>query len=488
MASNQPGFDFLKAEHILNDDGQQDGNYNYYYQPTVPPVFDTTDMEAIASAHLKPDLEKQFDILKFLQKHRGPGSSLAPSLIYRYTGIDLESDVTVAENLQRNPKVKTEFIPDPENPSLQVAHYAYLDKFPDIHDPNSLLAQINKMQSGVPLRDLEDSYYAGIENDIETLITAGDVIAVQNTEDKDKILFPRGEAFYVELDGLLSVPDSPQKATEAANPSQVSSAATTQSSMPKEKKNPKMDSRKRKFEPYSNGNPEDDGQVYGVHTDVDPREQIRRGEAICVGGQWFRVSSAVRDQRTRAQAPLSVVSLAVMPKPSKASGGYVRPFEADHVPLDHALSDSAQQNIRAAQQAREKLLKLGRRVTGQLTGSNMAAPLATSPNHSNHNTRDRGVHPDQRIFLGPLVHNNSNNIILPSWKRPPPIWRWRSTATPAATAAPSTCATCTWTRGRRFRNPTTICSSCLWNTNCWNPTSQCGSRVWPRRNWHGDGR
>lgn len=114
---------------------------------------------------------------------------------------------------------------------------------------------------------MEDSYYAGIENDIETLITAGDVIvAAQNTEDKDnKILFPRGEAFYVELDGLLSAPDSPQKAAEAANPSEVSSAATTQSPMPKKKKNPKMDSRKRKFETYSNGhNPKDDGQVYGV--------------------------------------------------------------------------------------------------------------------------------------------------------------------------------------------------------------------------------
>ena len=224
MAFNQHGFDFLKAEHKLNDDGQQHDNYDYYHQPTVPsapPVFDGTDMEAIASAHLKPDLEKQFDILAFLQKHRGSGSALAPSLIYRNTGIDLETDVTVAENLQRNPKVRTEFIPDPENPSLQVAHYAYQAKYSDVRDGKSLLAQINKMHNGVPVRDLEDSY-AGIENDIEALITAGDVIAVQNTEDKDKILFPRGEAFYVELDGLLSVPDLPQKAADSSSSSRSS--------------------------------------------------------------------------------------------------------------------------------------------------------------------------------------------------------------------------------------------------------------------------
>ena len=392
MASNQHGFDFLNAEHTLNDDGQQHDNYDSSQQRTAPPVFDTTDMEAIASAHSKPDLEKQFDILAFLKKHRG---ALAPSLIYHCTGIDLESDVKVAEILQKNPKVKKEFIPDPENASLQVVHYAYQPKYPDIQDRNSLLAQINKMHNGVPVRDLEDSYYAGIENDIETLITAGDVIAVQNTDDKVKILFPRGKAFYVELDGLLSVPDSPQKAAGAANPSEVSSAATTQSPMPKEKKSPKMGSRKRKFEPHRNGhNPEDNGQIYGVDTDVDPREQIQRGEAICVGGQWFRVSSDIHQPtRAQAQAPLSVVSRANTSKRSKASDRYVRPFEAKHVPLDHALSDSAQQNIRAARQAREKLPKLGhgRRVTGQLTGSSahasnptkLEAPLATAPNYLN---------------------------------------------------------------------------------------------------------
>ena len=48
-------------------------------------------------------------------------------------------------------------------------------------------------------------------------------------------------------------------------------------------------------------------QVFCLETDVDPRPQIRRGEAVQVGGQWFRVSSAVRegplkDQPARAHA------------------------------------------------------------------------------------------------------------------------------------------------------------------------------------------
>lgn len=403
MASNIHGLDFLNTEHKLPAD--QDGRDNLqHYQPQVPsgPAFDSVDSALAASAHAKPDLEKQFDILEFLQKHRGSGSALAPSLIYRSTGIDLETDAAVAGMLQGNPKVRTEFIPDPEDPSLQVAHYAYQAKYPAVRDRESLLAQVNRMHTGVPVRDLEDSY-AGVETDIEGLITAGDAIAVLNTEDKDKILFPRGESFLVELDGLLSVPDPPPSAADAAGPN----AQEEQQPVPEGISSSEMDAKKKspKSEPRNGGdNPaaaaagdEQDSSshaIYGVHTDVDPRKQIRRGEAIQVGGQWFRVSSAIKAgvplkaQPARAQAPLSVVSLTEMPKRNEAEG-YIREFAAKHVPLDHALSETAQQNIRAARQAREKLLKLGhgRSVTGQLTGSyahasnptTLAASFATAP-------------------------------------------------------------------------------------------------------------
>eukprot|EP00978_Attheya_sp_CCMP212_P030922 scaffold115242_cov59-Attheya_sp.AAC.1 len=49
-----------------------------------------------------------------------------------------------------------------------------------------------------------------------------------------------------------------------------------------------------------------------VETDADPTKQIRRGEVVCVGGQWFRISSAIREgvplseQPARAHAPPSV--------------------------------------------------------------------------------------------------------------------------------------------------------------------------------------
>ena len=383
MATNKFGFDFLRSEHRLDEGGESHdayGNGSQFISDHPVPVLDSA---VPVSAHLKPDLEKQFDILAFLQKHRGSGSALAPSLIYRSTGIHLETDTAVAQMLQSNPKVRTEFIPDPENPSLQVAHYAYQAKYPSVRDRASLLAQVNRMHNGVPVRDLEDSY-AGIEDDIETLICGGEVIAVQNTEDKDKILFPRGEAFLVELDGLLSLPESSASVNNNNNDSSDMPPPVTNPS----KKSPKMagDSSKRKspkFEPNNNSSDrdnsstttDDDQGIFGILTDVDPQKQIRRGEAISIGGQWFRVSSAIkhgeslRNQPARAQAPLSVVS---RDDPFRKNEGYIRPFHHKHSPLDHAVTETAQQNIRQARQARETLLKLGHgrsSVTGQLTGS-----------------------------------------------------------------------------------------------------------------------
>jgi hypothetical protein len=120
---------------------------------------------------------------------------------------------------------------------------------------------------------------------------------------------------------------------------------------------------------------------YLVETDADPRKQIRRGEAVQVGGQWFRVSSAVRegplsDQPARAQAPLSVVSLIDLSKRNDIDG-YIRPYSAKQLPLDASLSQAAETNIRDAKAARERLVKLahGRSggVTGQLLGSHAHA-------------------------------------------------------------------------------------------------------------------
>jgi len=365
--SNTYGFDFLKSEHLDGSNDPSAAPSIPQQHPTSPPSFAT---EAdFAAAQNKPDLEKQFDILAFLQAHRGSGC-LAPSVIYKATGIDLDVDTRVAEMLQRNPKVRVEMVPDPENPALMLATYAYQAKYASVRDRTTLLAQINRMVSGVSMRDLLDSY-AGVEQDLQSLITAGDVVAIANTEDKDKILFPRGEAFLVELDGIVTIPIPNKNGVMNGN-----------------------------HYPVSNGKPIANGGGASsmppplplppthcvVETDIDPQKQIRRGEAVQIGGQWFRVSSAVKegvplsDQPSRAQAPLSVVSLSDLSKRNEVDG-YVRPFTGKQLPVDAPLTQTAQKNVLAAKTARERLSKLAHGRSGAV-----AAQLLGSHAHSSNPT------------------------------------------------------------------------------------------------------
>lgn len=330
--ANSYNFDFLRTEH------SEVSSKNSSLAPP-PETSNSSPSHAIdfAAAAAKPDLEKQFDILAFLQAHRGSGF-LDPSVIYRRTGIDLQTDTQVAEMLQRNEKVQTQLVPDPENPSILMTTYAYQAKYATVRDRASLLAQVNRMTHGIRQRDLLDSY-PNVQQDVDYLIRAGDVIAVSNTEDKDKIMFPRGEPFLVELDGIASVP----KQTNSSE------------------------------------------QQLSIEVDMDPQTQIRRGEAISVGGQWFRVSSAVRegslaDQPARAQAPLSVVSLRDMSERNDIDG-YIRPLTARSIPLDGPLSRSAEANITKSRSARERLQKLThgmRGVTSQLVGSQAHASNPTT--------------------------------------------------------------------------------------------------------------
>lgn len=352
--SNSYGFDFLRTEHKLDADGnpiQVSSSHNEQALLEAPHSFHATP-----DAANKPDLEKQYDILAFLQAHRGSGC-LAPSVIYRATGIDLDIDIRVAEMLKSNAKIRVEMVPDPENPALMVATYAYQAKYSNVRDRTSLLAQINRMTSGVPMRDLLDSYQ-GVERDIDGLITGGDIIAVYNSEDRDKILFPRGDDFLVELDGFVTLPAAKHGSTANGYMMNGGTGGHAQ-----------------------NGSGMMRQQHYTVETDVDPTNQIRRGEAVQVGGQWFRVSSAVKDgplseQPARAQAPLSVVSYEDLSKRNEVDG-YIRPFTAKLIPLDHTITEAAQRNIMAARMARDRLVKLthGRSggVSSQLLGSHAHA-------------------------------------------------------------------------------------------------------------------
>jgi hypothetical protein len=346
MASNSYNFDFLRAEHKVDNDDNDNGvaaarPLPVHRETSILSLDGTT---LVLDASHKPELEKQQDILYFLKKHRE--SSLAPSLIYRATGVNLDVDRGVAEALQRNPKIKTEFIPDPENPSIKIAHYAFQAKYPRVRDRSTLLALINSMtNTGVKSSDLVDCYHHS-RDDIATLITAGDIIAIANTEDKDKILFPRGDAFLVELDGYVSLLDTAR--SNVTDPLAV------------------------------------------VAVDADPTRQIRRGEAVKVGGMWCRVSSAIKhgvalsEQPTRAMAPLSVVSLVELPKRNEQDG-YIRPMTSKLLPLDHELTDPARTNLRQARTARDHIPK-----ASQNSNANASNPITTSSAHAHASSHHHG--------------------------------------------------------------------------------------------------
>ena len=332
--SNSYGFDFLKAQHTLG--GIDAPRPALSVGPSVAvPVVSAADV-----AH-KPALEKQADILKFLKAHRSAGY-LGPSIIYKGTGIDLEeTDEAVATLLQTNAKISMEHVPDPENPSVMVATYAYQSKYNHVRDRASLLAQINRSKYGCDRRDLVDSY-DGVEEHIHSLITGGEIIAISNSEDKTMILFPRGDTFLIELDGVISIP------TDIPNSSSIKVPLTDDEVV-------KAAMERNRMRQHQ--------QIFCVNTDVDATKQVRRGEAVCVGGQWFRVSSAVKagaplsEQPARAQAPLSVTSRQDLSKRNEIDG-YVRPFTNKALPLDGPLSMAAKENLQKAKDARQLVHEL----------------------------------------------------------------------------------------------------------------------------------
>ena len=201
MASNAYGFDFLRSEH------QQEVGIDATC-PTASSSSSSAGAAAGAAAAARSDLEAQYDVLQFLNSHRSSGC-LPPSIIAKATSVHLDPSsprysASVADLLRQNPKVKIEPVPDPENPTLLLPTYGYQAKFSNVTDRTTLLAQMNRCPYGVGLRDLQDSY-DGVLRDVAALVTAGEVIAVSNPEDKDRVLFPRGETFLVELDGVVEM-------------------------------------------------------------------------------------------------------------------------------------------------------------------------------------------------------------------------------------------------------------------------------------------
>lgn len=399
--SNIYGFDFLRSEHTdaAARAGQSDGPP---LRRTAAPTVTSPRVAAAPDAAHKTDLEKQFMVLRFLQTHRTSGC-LPPSVIYKNTGVDLSGNsgadgggggknASVSKMLIKNPKVRVEEIPDPEDPTVTILTYGYQAKFQNVRDRAGLLAQINRCKNGVGSRDLSDAY-DGVEEDLAALVTAGDVLAVANPEDKDRILFPRGEQFLVELDGHVGLAKDVMEEAEKMI-KEEEDKATSGGETPKKDGNGdtnKKDKNKDDIVKLAIQRAQADRRkkLLGERTclltvDVDPRKQIRRGEAVWVGGTWFRVSSAVREgvplseQPARAQAPPSVVLRRDLSRKNDAEG-YIRPLTDRRLPIDRPLPKNAVRAVRDAKAARERLHGIAggmRGVTGgagaQLLSSNAA--------------------------------------------------------------------------------------------------------------------
>ena len=378
--ANTYGLDFLKTEHRLDEDQPGYGtNYDYDDQ--------NHSNENDHGNLSKSDLEKQFEIIHFLLKHRSSGF-LPPSIIYQKTGIDLSgaSDVdkgdgeSFIQKLLRNPKICTEEVPDPENPSIKMLTFGYQSKFSEVHDKTTLLALINRCKNGVSYNDLKDAYI-GVEVDLDALITAGDILALENdTSGKDKTLFPRGEPFLVELDGHISpnsninsnvtVEQFSQKNTNFGFPTPGFPNNTTQQQQQQQQNNNNNNNNNNLFHNansmLNDKKKTNDTYIPGsIKTQVvqitrNPKSQIRRGEAIWIGGQWHRVSSSTKqgvplsEQPPRARAPPSVVLQKDLSKKNDQDG-YVFPLTTKLMSGDRILSDEAIQNLRAAAAARERL-------------------------------------------------------------------------------------------------------------------------------------
>lgn len=350
--ANAYGLDFLKTEHNVNDD----------HSISSPEYSTHNNSSENGNANLsKSDLEKQFEIIHFLLKHRSSGF-LPPSIIYQKTGIDLTAasessgdGESFLQKLLRNPKICTEEVPDPENPSIKMLTFGYQSKFSEVHDKTTLLALINRCKNGVSYNDLRDAYI-GVETDLDALITAGDILALENdTSGKDKTLFPRGEPFLVELDGHITLPPT---YASSKNPNNIPLPIPKFPNTPMNKLlNPNniLDEEKKTNDPLTMSI---NTQI--VQTTRTPISQIRRGEAIWLGGQWHRVSSSTKEgvplseQPPRARAPPSVVLQKDLSKKNDQDG-YVFPLTDKLISGDRLLTQEALQNLKAAESARERL-------------------------------------------------------------------------------------------------------------------------------------
>eukprot|EP00903_Cladosiphon_okamuranus_P013123 g12239.t1 len=207
----------------------------------------------------KSNAELQADVVDFLKRRLQMGKGPATiTEISDGTDVDLRKgrDEEVLEMLMANPKVESLNEDDP----LQETAFTYMAKYA-VTNQNELLQLINRCKGGICWEELKDTY-STVAADMRNLQETGSVIAVKNKETNKMNLYPRGELFLTELPGKIQIKAGSDCAL----------------------------------------------------TVEDMNQHIRRGEAVRISGQWFRVSSeTVGSQTLRSAAPLSVTMNADLP-------------------------------------------------------------------------------------------------------------------------------------------------------------------------------
>ena len=191
--------------------------------------------------------------------------------------VDLYKDSETFSLLRKHKKI-TSHLND-----KKIWYFQYLEKY-KISNKYELLRLISHEHDayvGIALEDIR-SCYDGIQQDIDTCLRCGDLIACRNQDTKDKILFPRHQAFISPLSGLVTA--------------------------------------------FPNKN--------YVKTSMNLVPEIRRGDAICIDQQWFRVSSSTKSnsltEPLRSVAPLSVSS----EKEMSSQNVYIEKFDEERLPID----------------------------------------------------------------------------------------------------------------------------------------------------------
>lgn len=190
------------------------------------------------------------DYLKSLSM-RHSGSIQATNVDFvEALGIDLFDHPEVLELLKCNREIISEF-PDDDSDLMT---FEFIRPY-QIHNITELKEQINRMKNGIMTSEIQYCY-EGILDDCQSLIVGGEIIASKSSQKNCTTLYPRIRPFFTRLSGqVTAIPN-----------------------------------------------------LSSIQTTDDLRNEIRRGEAICVGNEWFRVSSNVREALERAKAPLSVTS------------------------------------------------------------------------------------------------------------------------------------------------------------------------------------